>query len=307
MVGGDAVRDVLQQHRLAGARRRDDQAALSLADRDHQVHDARRQVVGRGLEVDALLRVERRQVLEEDLLARAIRRLEVDRLDLDQREVALAFLRRPDLARHRVAGVQVELADLGGGDVDVVGAGQVVVVGRAQEAEAVRQRLEHALREEQAALLGARLAGSRRSAPACACRWRRARRAAWRSCVSSVTLMSLSVESSTTGGVGGRRRLPPARPRSPARLPRPWVSPVLLSVSTVHPILRRSCRDRQGGHSKPFRGPQIPRPLGARQLVDLGGDDVPRRRPTPSQPARAPRRRTRAPDAASRRAAAPRA
>ena len=50
VVGGDAVGDVLQQHRLAGARRRDDQAALPLADRHHQVHDARRQVVGRGLE-----------------------------------------------------------------------------------------------------------------------------------------------------------------------------------------------------------------------------------------------------------------
>ena len=153
----DAVRDVLQQHRLAGARRRDDQAALALADRHHQVEHARRQVLGVGLERDRALRIERRQVLEEHLLARAFRRLEVDRLDLDQREVALAVLRRPDLARHGVAGVQVELADLRRRDVDVVGAGQVVVVGRAQEAEAVGQHLEHAFREDQAALLGARL------------------------------------------------------------------------------------------------------------------------------------------------------
>ena len=36
------------------------------------------------------LRVERRQVLEEHAVARSVRRLEVDRLDLDQREVALA-------------------------------------------------------------------------------------------------------------------------------------------------------------------------------------------------------------------------
>jgi hypothetical protein len=98
-----------------------------------------------GLELDALLRIERRQVLEEQLVARLLGRLEVDRLDLDQREVALAFLRRPDLARHGVAGVQVELADLRRRDVDVVGAGQVVVVGRAQEAEAVGQHFEHAL------------------------------------------------------------------------------------------------------------------------------------------------------------------
>ena len=107
-----------------------------------------------GLELDALLRVERRQVVEEDLLAGALGRLEVDRLDLDQGEVALAFLRRPDLAGDGVAGAQVELADLRRRDVDVVGAGQVVVVGGAQEAEAVGQQLEDAFGEDEAALLG---------------------------------------------------------------------------------------------------------------------------------------------------------
>ena len=42
----DAVAIVLQHHRLAGARRRDDQAALALADRRDQVDDARRVVLG---------------------------------------------------------------------------------------------------------------------------------------------------------------------------------------------------------------------------------------------------------------------
>jgi len=36
----DAVRDVLQQHRLAGPGRGDDQAALALADRHEQIEDA---------------------------------------------------------------------------------------------------------------------------------------------------------------------------------------------------------------------------------------------------------------------------
>ena len=44
----------------------------------------------------------------------------------------------------RVAGVQVEAADLGGRDVDVVGAGEIRGVGRAQETEAVGQYLERA-------------------------------------------------------------------------------------------------------------------------------------------------------------------
>jgi hypothetical protein len=126
VIGGDRVGDRLQQHGLAGARRRDDQAALALAERRHQVHDAGRQVFRIGFEADVLLRIERRQVLEEHALLAAGRRLEVDRLDLDQREVALAFFRRADLPGDGVAGVQVELADLGRGDVDVVGAGEVV-------------------------------------------------------------------------------------------------------------------------------------------------------------------------------------
>ena len=109
-----------------------------------------------GFELQPLLRIQRRQVFEEQLVARLIRRLEVDRLDLDQREVPLAFLRRADLARDRVAGLEVELPNLRRRHVDVVGARQVVVVGRPQEAEAVRQHLEHALREDEAALLGLR-------------------------------------------------------------------------------------------------------------------------------------------------------
>ena len=157
MVLGDRLRDALEQHRLAGARRRDDHAALAAADRRHQVHDAARQVVGPGLELEPLLRIERRQVLEEQLVAGLLRGLEIDRLDLDQREVALPFLRRADLPRHGVAGLQVELADLRRRHVNVVRPRQVVVVGRAQEAEAVRQHLEHPFGEDEAALLGLRL------------------------------------------------------------------------------------------------------------------------------------------------------
>ncbi len=144
MVRRDRVGDALQQHRLAGARRSDDQTALALADRRQQVHDAAGEVVLGGLQLEALVRVQRRQVVEEDLVARLLRRLEVDRVDLDQREVALAFLRRADLAGDGVAGAQVEAADLRRRDVDVVRARQVVVLGRAQEAEAVRQAFEDA-------------------------------------------------------------------------------------------------------------------------------------------------------------------
>ena len=108
------------------------------------------------LEAQLLVRIERREVVEQDLLARALGLLVVDRLDLQQREVALAFLRRADLTGHDVAGAQIEAADLARGDVDVVGTRQVVVVGSAEEPEAVGQDLQHALAVDEAALFGLR-------------------------------------------------------------------------------------------------------------------------------------------------------
>src|SRR5207237_369002 len=104
-----------------------------------------------------LQRIERREVVEEDLLARLLGRLEVDRLDLEEREVSLGVLGRTDLAGDGIAGAQVEAPDLGGRHVDVVRARQVVVVGGAQEPEAVRQHLQHALGVDEPVLLGLRL------------------------------------------------------------------------------------------------------------------------------------------------------
>ena len=88
MVGGDGVGDGLKQHRFAGARRRDDQAALPFADGRQQVHHATTGGLARGFHLDALLRVERRQIVKENLVARLFGRLEVDGLDLDQSNVA---------------------------------------------------------------------------------------------------------------------------------------------------------------------------------------------------------------------------
>ena len=157
MVGGDRVSNGLQEHRFTGAGRRDDEAALALADGGEHVHDATGEVIAGGLELQALLRIERREVVEEDLVTRLFRRLVVDGVDFDEGEVAFAFFGGADLAGDGVAGAQVEAADLRGRDVDVVRAGQVVVLGGAEEAETVGQAFEDALREDEAALFGLRL------------------------------------------------------------------------------------------------------------------------------------------------------
>ena len=157
VIGGKRVSDVLQHHGLAGLGRRDDQAALSLADRRDQVNHARGQVFAGGIvafEAEALLRMERGEVLEQDLVLGLFRVLEIDFVDLEQGEVAFAFLRRADRAAHGVAGAQVETADLRGADVDVVRAGEVRGIGGAQKAEAVLQDLHHAFAHDVFTLLG---------------------------------------------------------------------------------------------------------------------------------------------------------
>ncbi|MDT4783921.1 hypothetical protein FQZ97_162150 [compost metagenome] len=148
VVAGDVGRDVLQHDGLARFRRCDDQAALALADRraevDHAAGEVFRGAVA-GFHGQALGREQRGQVLEENLVLGVLRTIEVDRVDLQQREVTLALFRWPNLADDGVTGTQVEPADLAGRDVDVVRAGQVGRVGGAQEAEAVLENLQHAI------------------------------------------------------------------------------------------------------------------------------------------------------------------
>ena len=76
------------------------------------------------LELEALVGIERRQVVEMDLVPDLLRILEIDGVDLEQGEIALALLGAADRAVDRVAGAQAEPPDLRGRDIDVVGTGR---------------------------------------------------------------------------------------------------------------------------------------------------------------------------------------
>ena len=115
------------------------------------------QVVLGGFELESIVGIKRSQVVEEDLVSRFVRMLEVDGFDLDQGEIALSIFRRTYLAGNGIAGAQIELADLRRRNVDVVRSGQIVVVRRAEESESVRQGFENAFTEDEAALFGLRL------------------------------------------------------------------------------------------------------------------------------------------------------
>jgi len=105
MVLDDRLGDVLQQDRLAGARLGNDQAALSLADRRQQVHDARGQRFRPGFQDDLLVRVDRRQLVK--ISTRVLVRRPA--LDLfDAKEARAGAL----LVRFRGSGEQQALPEL---------------------------------------------------------------------------------------------------------------------------------------------------------------------------------------------------
>src|SRR6202021_3682738 len=131
--------DVLQQHGLAGLRRRDDETALALADGSDQIDRTGRQVLGRSvapLELQALGGMQRRQVLEQHLAARTLRRIKINFADLEQREITLAVLRRTYQSGYGIAGTQIEAANLAGRHINVVGAREVARIGRTWEPHA---------------------------------------------------------------------------------------------------------------------------------------------------------------------------
>ena len=142
VVGRDAVGDVLEEHRLAGLGRADDEGALALAQRVDQVDQALAQVLGIGFEVDQLVGVDRGHVPEMGPAASGVRIEAVDRVDPEQAEVLLGLARGADRAGHAVADPQSEPADLARADVDVLRAGQEAVP--AHEAEALVDHVEDA-------------------------------------------------------------------------------------------------------------------------------------------------------------------
>jgi hypothetical protein len=117
MVGGDGMGDVLQQHRLTGARRRDDQPRCPLpSGATRSITRERDVLAGRIVDfhLEPLVRIQRRQIVEMILVTDLFRIFEIDRVDLQQGEVPLAIL-RPRIGPSTVSPVLSEkAADLEG-------------------------------------------------------------------------------------------------------------------------------------------------------------------------------------------------
>ncbi len=108
MILGYRVRHLVQQDRLPRARRRDDDSALPLSDRRHEIHHAHAEVAVGRLETKALIRILRPKVVEWHAILGLFRIFGVDALYLEECEITLPRLGRSDLAAHIIAGAKSE-------------------------------------------------------------------------------------------------------------------------------------------------------------------------------------------------------
>src|SRR6266536_617142 len=127
IVDADRVGDLLHQGGLARLGRGDDQPALALADRAHDVHDPGRDLRRGVLEPETLVGVQRGEVFEVLAVARGIGLHPVDLVDPDQRGVLLRVPGQLDRALDLVAAAQRHAPDHRQRHVDVVGTRQEAV------------------------------------------------------------------------------------------------------------------------------------------------------------------------------------
>ena len=159
LLAGERAGEAAQRLGLAGPRAADDRDARAAAERREPLDRLQREVVG--VQRDALGRVAARQVVVLRALGDLVGRAAVDRVDADERRVALGAARRADRARDLVARDELAAAHLGGGDVDVVVGGLRRRTTR-RKPEPLGEQLDGAAG---VALLGGRWrAGSRRAA-----------------------------------------------------------------------------------------------------------------------------------------------
>ena len=148
VVGHDGVSYGLEEHRLSGSRRGDDQTSLPLTYGGQEVHDPGGVVLWVVLQVDLLHGVEGGEVVEEDLVPCGLGVLVIDLLDLQQGEVAFSLFWWADLPRNSVALAEVKTANLGWRDVYIIRTWEVVKLGASQEAEAIGEDFKHAFAVE---------------------------------------------------------------------------------------------------------------------------------------------------------------
>ncbi len=83
-----------------------------------------------------------------DLVPGLFRILEIDGVDLEKCEIPFPIARGADESLDCITSPQRELPDLGGGNIDIVGAGEIIRIGRAQKPEAILQNFHNTFADD---------------------------------------------------------------------------------------------------------------------------------------------------------------
>src|SRR4029077_8974910 len=132
VVDGNRIGHGLQHHGLSRAWRSDDQTALAFAYRAKQIQHTAGHIFLGSFHLQPPLRIERREVIEEDFVPRHFRIFEIYGFHFDQFEVTLAVLGWTDLAGDGVSRAEIKLANLRRRNVNIVRARKIVVFRGAQ-------------------------------------------------------------------------------------------------------------------------------------------------------------------------------
>ncbi len=100
---------------FAGARRGDDQHALTLANRRHQVDDPHVQIFRIRFKLNTPIGMQWRQVFKVAGVGDAFGVFAIDRFHAKQREIPFAFLRRANLPLNHMPVPQAKAAESGSG------------------------------------------------------------------------------------------------------------------------------------------------------------------------------------------------
>jgi hypothetical protein len=157
MICGDRVRDFLKKDGFSRFRRRDDQGALAFAYRTEKVNNPRRYFLCLCFEIEPLVRVEGGEILEGDAILSDCGFVEIDLLDAEHREEALAFFGTSNLAVDRISGLQVEKPYLTGANINIVRTREGGILRRSEETVAVGQYLKRSVGVNNAAPVRMRL------------------------------------------------------------------------------------------------------------------------------------------------------
>ena len=148
MVRSNRLSNVLKDHRLAGPRRSHDQSTLTFSNGRNDIDHPRRQILLCSifnLEAETLVWIEWCEIIKVNFVPNFFRVFEINKIHLQQRKVALAFLRTSNKSLDGVTGSQPKTTNLRWRYIYIVWSREIIRVWRSKKTKPIRENLDYPL------------------------------------------------------------------------------------------------------------------------------------------------------------------